>query len=146
MQVGCRFLVSKPVTPNPNRILYLSNEVLRFFDQIRRDLVVIWRNLGQISPDPARFHPDLAGSGQISSRSRRIWPDFVPSDKPNTDSTRPETDESRTEKSNHLSGSVSGHIFLHPNRSGWFRVGYKTDPARSVYTPIYAYIWGYKLI
>ena len=91
MRVGCRFLVSKPVTPDPNWILYLSGEVLRFSDQIRQDLAVIWRNLGQILTDPARFRLDLARFGQISSRSRRIRLDFFPGDKPDTDPMRPET-------------------------------------------------------
>ena len=152
MQVGCRFLVSKPVTPNPNRILYLSDEVLRFFDQIRRDLVVIWRNLGQISTDSARsrqirpdfypistdpaiFRPDIAGSGQISAKSRRIRPGFVPGDKPETDPNQPETDETQTEKSNQISGSVLGQFFIHPPHSGRVRVGHKPDPARPVDTP-----------
>ena len=88
-----------------------SNQILARSRQIRPDF-------GQISPGLGRFRPDLDGFGYISTRSRRIWPDFFPGEKPETDPTRPEIDEIRTEKSNHLSGSISGHIFLHSNNSG----------------------------
>ena len=99
--------------------------------------------------DPVRFQPDLDGSGQISVQSRRIRPyfgqiskdpirfrpDLVPSDKLETDPNQLETDETRTEKSNQISGSVSGQFFIHPPHSGRVRVGHKPDPARPVDTP-----------
>ena len=60
-QVG-RLLVfrSKPVTPNPNRIIY----------PFRRSITNFQPNptrFGQISTDPVRFQIDLAGSNQIST-------------------------------------------------------------------------------
>ena len=159
-------MVSKPVTPDPNRSFILTGEVLRFSDQSRRDPAVTRRNLSQISTDPARFLsdldgssqisaryrrirpdfcpistdpaiflPDIAGSGQISARSRRIRPGFVPGDKLEIDPNQPETDETRTEKSNQISWSVSGQFFIHPPHSGRVRVGHKPDPARPVDTP-----------
>lgn len=133
--------------PKPSFIL--SSEFLRISDQLRRDP-------SRFGPDTSRSGPDPWRSGKISllsdeirslsrwirslprqiwslsrwirSLSRRIQPDFVPSDKPDIDPTRLETDETRTEKSDQISGSVSGHIFLHPNNSGRFRVGHKFDP------------------
>ena len=103
----------------------VSGEIFSIPEQIRRDLEVIRRNLGQISTDPARFRPDLVESGQISASTV----------KPETDPKQPETDKTRTEKSGQSSGSVSGQIFIHPTKSGRFRVGHKPDPARPVDTP-----------
>ena len=57
--------------------------------------------------------PDFDGSCQISDRSRRIQPDFDLGDKPETNSNQPKTDETQTEKSNQISRSVSGQIFIH---------------------------------
>ena len=83
MWVGCQF-ISKPMTPNPNRILY----------PFRRSIM-------NFRPDPARSHrystksrADLDGSSQISARSRWIRPDFDPMINPrltriNPKSTRP---------------------------------------------------------
>ena len=45
---------------------------------------------------------------------------------------RLEINKTRTEKSDHLSRSVLGHIFLHPNNSGQVRVGHKPD----LWTPL----------
>ena len=159
-------MISKPVTPDPNRSFILTGEVLRFSDQIWRDPAVTRRNLGQISTDPARFlsdlegsghisakyqrirsnfgqistdpaifRPDIEGSGQISARYRRIRPDLVYGNKLETDLNQPEIDETRTEKSNQISGSVSGQFFIHPPHSSRVQVGHKTDPARPVDTP-----------
>ena len=161
LRVGYRFLVSKPVTPNPNQSFILTGEVLRFSDQIRRDPAVTRRNLGQISTNPARFlfdldgsghistryrkiHSDFVGSGQISVRSWRIQPDFVSGNKPETDPNQPETDETQTEKSNQISGSVSGQFFIHLPHSGRVRVGHKPDPTRPVDTPTRKYIKSYQ--
>ena len=87
----------------------------------RRSITIFRPDLARSSRYPTKSRPDLDGSGHISARYRRIRSDFVPGDKP-------ETDETRTEKSNQISGSVSGQFFLHPSHSGRVRIGHKPDP------------------
>ena len=89
----------KPMTPDPNRILSLSDELLQLSNHFRRNLVQILQDLArswQIRPDFSmistalnRFRPDLARSGHISASVI----------KPETDPNQLKTDETRTEKS-----------------------------------------------
>ena len=115
----------------------------------RRSITIFRPDPARSSRYPTKSRPDLNGSGQISVRSRQIQPyfgqiskdpirfrpDFVPGDKPETDLNQPETDETRTEKSNQISRSVSSQFFIHPPHSGRVRVGHKPNPARPVDTP-----------
>ena len=55
---------------------------------------------------PAKYY-------EFPTKSNEIWPDFDLGDKPETNSNQPKTDETRTEKSNQISRSVSGQIFIH---------------------------------
>ena len=136
-RVGCRFFLSKPVTPDPNQILSLSNELLRLSDhfwlnlvQILRDPTRSWQiqpDFGLISTALNRFRPDLARSGHISASVIKL----------ETDPNQLETDETRTEKSEQISGSVSGQFFIHLPHSGRVRVGHKPDPTQPVDTPSY---------
>ena len=125
----------KSVTPDPNRILSLSDELLRLSNHFRRNLVQILQDLArswQIRPDFGmistalnRFRPDLTRSGHISASVI----------KPETDPNQLKTDETRTEKSDQIFGSVSGQFFIHLPHSGRVRVGHKPDPTQPVDTP-----------
>ena len=117
--------------PNPARSHHYPTKFwpsLDGFGQISAWSRRLRTDFGLISLDPAIFRPDLEGSGQISARSRWIRPDFVPGDKLEIDPNQPETDKTRTEKSNQIFGSVSGQFFIHPPHSGRVRVGHKPDP------------------
>ena len=107
--------------PDPSRsdeISPLSNEIWARSQRIRP-------NLGQISTNLVRFWPDLVGSGQISA----------PVIKPETDPNQPETDETRTEKSDQISRSISSQFFIHPPHLGRVWVGHKPDLDRLMDTP-----------
>ena len=91
----------------------LSDELLQILNQQQRDLVQILRDLMRSCCYPTKsgpyldrygqFRPNLSGSGQISA----------PVIKREIDPNQPETKETRTEKSDQISGSVSGQIFIH---------------------------------
>ena len=82
-------------------------------------------DLGQILKDLARFQPELARPGQKLFLAINPIPESI----------QPETDETWTGKSDQITGSVLGHIFLHPNKSGRVWVGHKPNLARPVDTP-----------
>ena len=90
------------------------------------------RSIMNFRPDSARFHryltksrPDLVGSSQQS----------FPAMKPDTRTDTTKTDLTWTRKSDQIIGSISSHIFLHPNNSGQVWVRHKPNLARSVDTP-----------
>ena len=113
----------------------LSDELLQILNQQQRDLVQILRDLMRsccypTKSDPyldryGQFRPNLSGSGQISA----------PVIKREIDPNQPETKETRTEKSDQISGSVSGQIFIHLPHSSQVQVGHKPDPAQPVDSP-----------
>ena len=100
----------------------------------RRSITIFRPDPARSSRYPMKSRPNIDGSDQISARSHWIRPDFIPGDKLETDPNQPETDETQTEKSNQISGSVSGQFFIHPPHSGRVRVEHKPDPARPVDT------------
>ena len=113
----------------------LSDELLQILNQQQRDLVQILRDLMRSCCYPTKsgpyldrygqFRPNLSGSGQISA----------PVIKREIDPNQPETKETRTEKSDQISGSVSGQIFIHLPHSSQVQVGHKPDPAQPVDSP-----------
>ena len=97
-------------------------KALTFPNEIRRDLVKIHRDLVQIfwdlvrsrrystrsRPNPDRFLPNLAGFSQISALAIKL----------KTDPTQPETNKTRTEKSNQIIWVGFGSYFPPPESFG----------------------------
>ena len=84
----------------------------------------IWRNIGQILIDSARFWPK---SSQISTPYSEL----------ETARYASETDKTRFDRSEAPHGPVMGSDFSYPSLSGRVRVGHKPDPAELVDTPNY---------
>ena len=92
--------------------------------QILQDSMRSWRIRPNISQIPMDF-------GQISARSRWIWPDLdgscqisTPMTKLEIDRYNPKPETTWTGWSDENSESVSSFDFIHLKISGWVRVGY----------------------
>ena len=109
-----------------------SRQILQHLGQISKDMEEYWPDLSRSDEISAKIRPDLTRSDKILSKIR---PDFDPGNEPETNRDAPETDKTRSGRSEAPYGSVAGYDFSHPSLSGRVRVGHKLDPDRPVDTP-----------